>query len=179
MPYSYSKFKTEVAQHIKENLPRHAKILDIGAGSGVYADLLKENFPYLEAVEIHEPYIDMFGLMKKYMHIHKGNVLDWGYEKLLCYDYYIMGDVIEHMTYIQAKNFLEKLHVWGKKMLVAVPYLYEQGAEFNNQYETHLQPDLTHDIFLTRYPMMHLLYGDDKYGYYINYTPQNIHIQLL
>jgi hypothetical protein len=39
----------------------------------------------------------------------------------------------------------------------------------DNVHETHLQPDLTPEIFLERYPMMKLLVGDDKYGYYINY----------
>ena len=53
---------------------------------------------------------------------------------------------------------------------MAVPYLWEQGPEFNNPYEIHLQPDLTPEIMSERYPSLKLLFGNEGYGYYINYT---------
>jgi hypothetical protein len=53
--------------------------------------------------------------------------------------------------------------------LEAVPYLFEQGEEYGNIYEKHQQADLTPAIFLERYPMMRLLFGDENYGYYVNY----------
>jgi hypothetical protein len=52
--------------------------------------------------------------------------------------------------------------------MIAVPYLYEQGEEFGNIHETHLQPDLTPEIMLERYPDLKLIYGDENYGYYGN-----------
>ena len=54
------------------------------------------------------------------------------------------------------------------KCLVAVPYEMEQGELEGNVYETHLQPDLTPDIMLERYPNLKLLIGNERYGYYIN-----------
>ena len=68
-----------------------------------------------------------------------------------------------------AQKLLSILHNADKFMLVAVPYLYEQGAWGGNEFEIHLQPDLTKELFLHRYPMMSYLVGDDKYGYFINY----------
>jgi hypothetical protein len=85
------------------------------------------------------------------------------------YDYLIMGDVLEHITFVQAKNLLDKITAKDKLCLVAVPYMYEQGTEFDNVYETHHQPDLTKDVFLERYPQMKYLCGDDHYGYFVNY----------
>ena len=53
--------------------------------------------------------------------------------------------------------------------MVGVPYMYEQGVYEGNIHEIHQQPDLTKDVFLKRYPQMHLLMGNDDYGYFINY----------
>jgi hypothetical protein len=80
-----------------------------------------------------------------------------------------MGDVIEHLSVDDAKKILDSISASNKKCMVAVPYLFEQGEEYGNVHETHLQPDLTHEIFLSRYPQMNLLYKDENYGYYINY----------
>jgi hypothetical protein len=85
------------------------------------------------------------------------------------YDYIIMGDILEHIPKYEAMNLVAKINSAGKKLLIAVPYMYEQGEFEGNIHETHHQPDLTHEIFLERYPCMKLLYKDDGYGYYINY----------
>lgn len=169
MPYSYPLFKAEVAKHIKEVLNPHHIILDVGAGSGIYADLLGDKFPYIDAIEIFHPYVDMFKLKEKYRFVMVADITEAPAHLWRAYDYIILGDVVEHMDFKTAFKLLNDFDRYGKRILVAVPYLYEQGAEFNNQHETHLQPDLTNKIFIQRYPFMHLLYGDDKYGYYINY----------
>ena len=73
------------------------------------------------------------------------------------------------MTFLEAKNLLEKVYHKDKLCMVGVPYLYEQGEYEGNTYEIHQQPDLTKEIFLQRYPQMHLLLGNHEYGYFINY----------
>ena len=166
MPYSYPLFKDYVKQHMITNLEQNIKILDIGAGCGTYSHLVKEHFPNMDGVEIFEPYIDQFELRNKYNNLYNSNVLDMD---LSNWDYFIMGDVVEHISVMEAKNLIEKLHSNDKLMLIAVPYNYEQGAEFNNEYEIHKQPDLTKEIFLERYPCMRFLIGDEKYGYFVNY----------
>jgi 2-polyprenyl-3-methyl-5-hydroxy-6-metoxy-1,4-benzoquinol methylase len=166
MPYSYSLFKTEVREYFLSKLDPQTKILDVGCGSGGYSQLLKQDFPLIDGIEIHEPYVGMFNLRAAYNNLIIGNILDFDVDG---YELIIMGDVLEHITFPEAKNLLEKIHSKGIKMMVAVPYLYEQGAEFDNVHETHLQPDLTEELFLMRYPMMHLIFGDNHYGYFTNF----------
>ena len=47
--------------------------------------------------------------------------------------------------------------------------MYPQGPYEGNVYETHLQPDITPENFLERYPELKCLFKNDYYGYYINY----------
>lgn len=167
MPYSYSKFKREVADHIVSTVSRQDAILDVGAGSGVYCDLLRDHFDRIDALEIFPAYIDMFKLRGKYSDVHIGDVREFD---LRPYKYVIMGDVLEHLSYADALQVLDRINNAGKLTLVAVPYMYEQGAEFGNVHETHLQPDLTPEVMAIRYPMLKLIYGDEQYGYYVNYS---------
>jgi autotransporter strand-loop-strand O-heptosyltransferase len=52
--------------------------------------------------------------------------------------------------------------------LVAIPYMMAQdGAEYGNEHETHLQPDLTPQVMMDRYPSLVKLYDNQWYGYYI------------
>ena len=46
--------------------------------------------------------------------------------------------------------------------------LSEQEADGGNHYQIHLQPDLTPELMLQRYPSLKLLIGNKRYGYYIN-----------
>jgi hypothetical protein len=120
----------------------------------------------MDGIEIHEPYVEMFKLNYFYNKLIVGNILDFNIDG---YELIIMGDILEHINYTEAKSLLEKIQSKGIKMMVAVPYLFEQGEYLNNIYETHLQPDLTEEIFLERYPMLHLIFGDGHYGYFTNF----------
>ena len=165
MPYSYDYFKIDVCKHIIKKLPQQSKILDVGAGSGKYGSMLRYNF-YIDALEIFEPYIEQFQLKEIYNNVYNDNII--GFD-ILQYDYIIMGDILEHLSIKDAKELIKKITHSGKKCLVAIPYKMEQGEVNGNIYETHLQPDLTHEVFLFRYPMMKELYRNFEYGYYINY----------
>ena len=44
MPYSTTLYKAEIKQHFIDKLDTSIKILDVGAGCGTYAHLLKEDF---------------------------------------------------------------------------------------------------------------------------------------
>ena len=164
MPYSYSQFKEEVKQHIFNTIPKGTKFLDVGPGCGTYAHLLREKYT-IDGLEIFEPYIDQFNLRSLYNKVIIGDILSFDFHE---YDYIIMGDILEHIPTKQAQELLTFINN-HHKCLVAVPYLFEQGEWGGNIHETHHQPDLTHEIFLERYPYMHLLFGDKNYGYYINY----------
>jgi phospholipid N-methyltransferase len=168
MPYSYGEYKLEIRDHIVDNFPNSTRILDVGPGSGSYGRLLKQHYPQLDAVEIFPHYIDQFNLQEFYRNIYIGDILDFDVTN---YDYIILGDVLEHIPVDKAISLMYKFYNAGKKVLVAVPYKFIQGEEFGNIYETHHQDDLTIAIFYQRYPMFRLIYGDLKYGYFINYIP--------
>lgn len=165
MPYSSTAFKDDIKQHILSNIKPNEKILDVGAGSGTYGKMLNQ-FYYIDGLEIHEPYIEKFRLRELYKNLYNVNILAFDFSQ---YDYIIMGDILEHIPKYEAMTLVAKINSAGKKCLIAVPYLYEQGEYDGNVHEIHHQPDLTHEIFLERYPSMHLLYKDDGYGYYVNY----------
>lgn len=165
MPYSYSKYKAEVKEEILKNLPKTSHILDVGAGSGCYGEMFSGKFTKIDALEIFPNYIDMFDLHKKYDKVIIGDIREFDYSN---YDFIIMGDVLEHLAKEDAQDIIDKINMNGQGVLVAVPYLYEQGTEFGNVHETHLQPDLTPQIMAERYPSLKLLFGDEQYGYYVN-----------
>jgi 16S rRNA A1518/A1519 N6-dimethyltransferase RsmA/KsgA/DIM1 with predicted DNA glycosylase/AP lyase activity len=166
MPYSYGYFKLEVEYHIMSNIPRDARIIDVGAGSGTYGLMLKNHYKNLDAIEVWDKYIEEFNLRDIYREVYNEDVLDFRFGN---YDYAIFGDVIEHLSFEDADNLLSLLLVKDIKCLVAVPYTMKQGEVNGNIYEEHKQDDLTHDLFLKRYPYMGLLYRNEKYGYYVNY----------
>ena len=166
MPYSYDYFKIDVCKHIIKTQPQSSKILDVGAGSGKYGAMLRMWFNNIDALEIFEPYIEQFNLKEIYNNVYNDNIIHFDIAE---YDYIIMGDILEHLSIKDAKELIKKITHSGKKCLVAIPYTMEQGEVNGNIYETHLQPDLTHEVFLFRYPMMKELYRNNEYGYYINY----------
>jgi hypothetical protein len=166
MPYSYDYFKQEFLDHMTRNFESHISILDIGAGCGTYGTLLKGFFEYIDGVEAYEPYIKEFKLEKIYGNIFCIDALN---VNIMPYDYIIMGDIIEHLSVMEAKILTTRIHRADKKMMIAIPYMMPQGAVGGNDYEIHRQDDLTHKLFLERYPMMHNLFKNEHYGVYINY----------
>lgn len=166
MPYSHSIFKNEFKSHLKKILPFGSKVLDVGPGSGTYSDLFIDCDYEMDCVEIWEPYIGEFNLHSKYRNVYVSNVLDFDISN---HDYIILGDVLEHINVLDAQNLIRKINSMNKYCMVAVPYLYSQGEYEGNIYEEHKQSDLTREIMEERFPELYLLYGDNSYGYYVNY----------
>lgn len=164
MATSYSYFKIEVAQYLKDNFPASATILDVGAGCGTYSDYLKDYFENIEAVEIFEPNIKNFNLVDKYKKVYNANIIDFEYNY---YDIIIFGDVIEHLTVEDAQKVLDYAYNRCQQIIMAVPYMSPQGIAEDNIYEIHKQDDLTVENIKERYPKLKLLYGNELYGYYI------------
>lgn len=167
MPYSFSWGKDIIINEIMLliNSGKIKSILDVGAGAGVYGKLLK-SYGYtgkLDALEIWDPYVEEFKLKETYDNVFVGDVRNFD---LFSYDYVIFGDVVEHLTYADAKEVLKGL--FGRAM-IAVPFKMEQGEYAGNIYETHLQPDLTISVMKQRYPEFNCLAANKEYGYFINY----------
>lgn len=179
MPHSYNDLRPFIKQYLEQKVwPRETPFLDIGAGAGAYADLLRKTFPNIDAVEIWTAYISQFGLEKKYRKVLNKDVRDLPPE-FFTGRIVLMGDVFEHFKVQEAQDLLEKMQDFSARMIIiVVPYMYEQGAEhpdvvaLGNPYEIHHQPDLTHDVFMQRYPDMQLLTKNDRVGAYLWHGPK-------
>jgi autotransporter strand-loop-strand O-heptosyltransferase len=166
MPNSYTFFKPEIRQWFIDNVPTSKRILDVGPGQGTYSNLLRDLGYRMDAVEVWAPYIEQFDLRSKYDNVYNANILDFD---LTDYDFIILGDVLEHISTENAQNLIDTIVNSMKDCLVAIPYMMEQdGEEYGNVYETHLQADLTHDVMRQRYKVLEAIYKNQYYGYYVN-----------
>jgi len=172
MPTSYQLYKDSIKNWILQNVSLDAKILDIGAGCGTYSNLLRDYGYKMDAIEIWEPYIKKYNLKDKYDVVMEMDVLDVYAPTLQNYDMCILGDILEHLNIEDGQRLIKDISKHCKYFIVAIPYQMEQGEHEGNIYETHLQPDLSHEIMGQRYPELELLYGNEYYGYYINKKPK-------
>ena len=163
MPYSFTYFKEEVKEWFLKNVPTSKRILDVGPGIGTYSDLLRSLGYRIDAVEIYEPYIEKYNLRDKYDNVFIGSIVTFDIND---YDFIILGDVLEHIPANYAKELIRDIVAAKKECLVAIPYEMEQGEHEGNIYETHHQPDLTHEVMIERYPDLSCIYRNEYYGYY-------------
>lgn len=156
---SYDIGKDVVCAWVRDNFPKDSKILDVGACNGLWKRLLREYT--MDAVEIFQPNIVWLG---DYREVYNVDIYDFTYD---WYDLIIFGDVIEHMSVERAQKVLEYASKRCKDLIVAVPFLYKQGAIYGNKWEIHIQDDLTAELVAERYPMLEVLHETKvNYCYY-------------
>lgn len=127
-------------------------ILDIGAGSGTYADALRQRHysGNIDAVEVWQPYIDEFQLNNKYRTVFNSDVRDI---ERFDYDIVIFGDILEHMSKEDACEVWDRVSRTADYALIAIPIIhYHQGAINNNPYEEHVKDDWSHDEVMETFP---------------------------
>jgi glycosyltransferase involved in cell wall biosynthesis len=162
---SYKEFKNKLNKTVHSFYKdKKIKILDVGAGNGLYGVMFKDIAERVDAVEAFTPHIEGFSLAKIYDNIYNLDICEFTPE--IKYDLVIFGDVLEHLNVEDAKKVLAKFEN-VEQVIIAVPYQYEQSDLYGNKYEIHKQPDLTKDIFLQRYPGYQYLFGDAKYGFFV------------
>lgn len=160
---SYSTFDNEIREFILRNFPAlDTPILDIGAGSGKFRKLLFD-YVTVDAVEIHEPYVNDHELMRTYNYVYIEDVMEV-LDILKNYPVIILGDVLEHLSIVDARRLLS---TYKGTVICAIPYEYEQGPVNDNIHERHLQEDLTHKIFMDRYAGFKSLIKNEQYGIYV------------
>lgn len=152
--------KDYICTWIRQRFPVTATILDVGACDGKWRTLLDE-FSNMDAVEIFPPSAEAIKTMYRNVICSDIDGLNYG-----PYDLIIFGDVIEHMTVEKAQRVLSYAKLRCKDMIVGVPYRYPQGPMYGNEYERHIQDDLTEELFMTRYKGLSILIGSYNYGYF-------------
>jgi hypothetical protein len=127
-------------------------IIDVGAGSGTYYDALL-NTRYkgtIDAVEVWEPYVDEFGLKKKYRKLWIEDIRDFD---RFHHDLVIFGDVLEHMTVDEALDVWNRASKYCAYAVISIPIIeYHQHAINGNPYEEHIKEDWTHQEVLDTFP---------------------------
>lgn len=141
MPFSDPENKPWTAQKIVDLSPK--TVLDVGAGQGVYLDIIRRDLGssvVVDAVEAWKPYIDQFNLLERYNEVFIGDIRDYHFNKK--YDLVIFGDILEHMSELDALHIWEKTSTIAKNAIISIPIVhYHQGAEFGNPYEVHVEED--------------------------------------
>lgn len=151
MGYSLRGGKPETAEWFKQNQKNITRVLDIGAGSGTYARLIKQEFNLCHtaewvAVEAWTEYISKFGLADLYDRVinQDARTLDWS--QLGYFSVAIAGDVLEHMTKAEAVELVDRVLQHSETLIVSIPIVYmPQDAVEGNPFEVHVKPDWTHD----------------------------------
>lgn len=157
---SYPYGKDEVCKWIRQNFPIDSTVLDVGAQDGTWQTLLPE-YRNMDAIEIYKPNADK---LTKYRAVYNEDIRTWTYDH---YDLIIFGDIIEHLIVKDAQTVLRYARPRCTDLIVAVPFLYPQGAAYGNPYEIHKQDDLTDEIFHQRYKGLEVLFDPGhNYMYY-------------
>ena len=132
--------KPYTAEKIIELNPK--TVLDVGAGAGVYLDIIRRdlgNSVRVTAVEAWNPYIEQFNLKNRYDEVIAEDVRN---VENFNYDLVIFGDVIEHMSEEDAVKMWELVSKQAKYAIISIPIIhYHQDAINGNPYEVHVEED--------------------------------------
>ena len=143
---------------------QNKRILDVGPSIGTYSKLIREYGYKIDCVEIYEPYITKYNLKELYDNVFVGDIINFDISN---YDFIILGDVLEHIEEEQGIELIKKLYSKCDELVVAIPFNAPQGEWGGNIYETHLQPNLTHEDFLKKYEGFRPLEYRNDYGVYV------------
>jgi hypothetical protein len=141
-------------------------ILDVGAGSGTYADALHASgySNTIDAVEVWGNSIQKYHLKKKYRHVFNDDIRNF---KNFDYDVVIFGDILEHMSKEDAIEVWEKTAAQADYALIAIPIIhYHQGEIDGNPYEQHVKDDWSHEEVLETFPGIISSWTGDVVGAY-------------
>lgn len=130
--------KHHIRKWLLDNRKEFKRVLDIGAGVGTYSIMGKFPEQWWTAIEVFEPYVEMFNLHSKYdevwiADIRESNLID-------DYNLIIAADMLEHMKKDEAKAVITHILQHAEQVLICVPVEHNDqhaGAE-GNDFETHI-----------------------------------------
>lgn len=149
MPLSI-KLNLKETKEFLNKFKKDISILDAGAGAGDWSEIFKAlGFTKVDALEIWKPYIEEYKLHEKYNQVINKDIRE---VENFNYDLVVIGDMLEHLSFEDARKVLNKIYKTAKVVLITVPYEYEQEMVYYNPSEVHLQADLNDKIIQERYP---------------------------
>ncbi len=130
--------KDQAVQWIKETNPQ--RVLDVGAGMGIYSILAKEQGQHWTALEVFAPYVNMFNLRSRYEDVVVADARYVDYSKLGTFDLIIAADMLEHMPKEHAADLILTLLKHTQNLLICFPLVHhDQEAGFEgNDFESHI-----------------------------------------
>lgn len=132
--------KPYTAEVIKSLSPN--TVLDVGAGAGVYLDIIRRDLDdnvHVTAIEAWKPYIEEFNLASRYNVVINEDVRNIN---SFDYDLVIFGDVLEHMSEEDALAVWDKVQETAKAAIISIPIIhYHQDAINGNPFEVHVEED--------------------------------------
>lgn len=149
-------------------------ILDIGAGSGAYSDLLKAKLPgtTFTALEVWEPYIAKYHLEKKYDTILQLDVRNFSPETT--YGITILGNVLEYLSQEEAVEVYNNLLKSSHFVIISIPInKCSQATPKDNPYEKIQKDDWSHEGVLATFEHIVLHHLDNEIGVYLGVNPQH------
>lgn len=150
MGYSLSTGKAETLAWFQQQ-HQIKRILDIGAGSGTYINLIKIKHRVCTdaewvGVEAWSEYIDRFDLRSKYNTVINQDARTLNWNRLGHFDVAIAGDVLEHMTKDEAISLVDAVLDHCATLIISIPIIHmPQDAVEGNPYEVHVKDNWSHD----------------------------------
>lgn len=142
--------KPWIQEKIKELNP--SNILDVGAGAGIYLDVIRNALGdnvVVDAIEVWNPYIEYFNLKNRYNNVYELDVREFSD---FDYDLVIFGDVLEHMSENDALEVWEKVSKKARNAIISIPIIhYHQDAINGNPYEVHVEEDWNSERVLEKF----------------------------
>ena len=161
---SYWEGKAFIDGWVRGRFDRGSTCLDVGPCDGIWWQIFGD-YLVMDAVEIFHPNIYYNRLESKYRQVWCMDAAELEYEY---YDLILFGDVLEHMTVEQAQRTIAYAKPRCREIITAVPFQYRQAPKYGNQYERHIQDDLTPELFDERYPGFRMICRPRAdYAYYV------------
>lgn len=147
MPGSHYNQLNQIIQTL--SLIRPSSILDIGIGFGKYGVLSREYLDFsvdkeygkfdltIDGIEAFEDYLTPIHKYA-YSNVFIGNALDLLPTLSTTYDLILLIDILEHFTYEDGMEFLDKCTSRGKTLFISTPHdIGDHGEHYNNEFEIH------------------------------------------
>lgn len=139
MPGSVIQGKQQIKSFIDSNRNDIKKIVDVGAGSGTYPNLLGREDYYWIGIEIFPDYVERFDLNSIYDEIIIADISELPKEEWPDADCIIFGDVLEHLPKPKAIEVLDRALMKYKHVVLSIPIGFWDAEEhYGNKHELHL-----------------------------------------